>query len=115
MRGPLGPDFEIDFEAVEDSVFKALDTDQNGMLSRTEFSREKVKTARGNAIRKAIFAELDANHDGALSADELPSPVEHLRALDADGDGKVTREERRAHWRNRGAAGHPGAPAGTGA
>jgi len=112
--GPMGPDFEFDPEAIEDSVFVQLDADQNGTLSRTEFSREKVGAARGTAMRKAIFAELDTNQDGSLSADELPDPMERLRTLDTDGDGKVTRAERKAHWQNRRGSGGDSAPAGTG-
>lgn len=112
--GPMGPDFEFDPEAIEEAVFTQLDADQNGALSRTEFTREKVESARGNAIRKAMLAELDANHDGSLSAEELPNPVERLRALDSDGDGKVTRSERKVRWQNRADSGQSGTPAGTG-
>lgn len=110
----MGPGFDIDFEAIEESVFTELDADHNGSLSRAEFTREKVEAARGKAFRKVMFMELDANDDGALSADEMPDPVARLKALDSDGDGKVTREERKAHWRNRGGD-KPAAPGGTGA
>lgn len=112
--GPMGPGFDIDFEAIEESVFTELDADHNGSLSRAEFTRDKVEAARGKAFRKVMFMELDANDDGALSADEMPDPVARLKALDSDGDGKVTREERKAHWRNRGGD-QPAAPGGTGA
>ncbi len=117
MRGAMGADFDIDFETVEDSVFAELDSDNSSTLSRSEFTRDRVEVARGNAFRKAVFAELDTNNDGSLSSDEMPNPVERLRALDTDGDGTVTREERKTHWQNRGTGrpGQAGRPAGAGA
>jgi Ca2+-binding EF-hand superfamily protein len=86
--------------------FKNLDKDQDGKLSSTEF--------QGGPAR---FAQLDRNHDGFLSRDEIPwlnpdkpfpgpSPaaqakgkgserplVERLRAMDKNGDGRVSRDE----------------------
>jgi Ca2+-binding EF-hand superfamily protein len=114
MHAPMGPALDIDPEALEDAVFTELDADRNGALSRAEFSREKVDAARGKAFRMAMFAELDANDDGSLSRDEMPDPVERLKALDADGDGKVSREERKANREKLRGAKKP-APDGTGA
>lgn len=114
MPGPMGNASAIDFEAIEDSVFTELDADHNGSLSRAEFTHDRMQAAHRKALRKAMFAQLDANDDGSLSADEMPNPVARLKALDTDGDGKVTREERKAHWRNRGGD-KPASPTGTGA
>ena len=97
MRHPMGrPDVDIDFEAVENDIFDRLDADHNASLSRQEFSRENIETARRTVFRTHLFKQLDTNADGALSTDEMPSPLEHLRKMDANGDGKVTPEERRA-------------------
>jgi len=63
----------LDSKAVEDSVqndrfsleteFKKLDTDSDGLLSQTEFSKDEFFT-------KGHFSKADANQDGALSQEE---------------------------------------------
>ena len=86
--------------------FRNLDKNQDGKLDAKEF--------QGGAAR---FGQLDRNHDGFLSRDEIPwlravkssaqpeatTPVkgkgaerprlQRLRAMDKDGDGRVSREE----------------------
>ena len=43
------------------------------------------------------FSTLDANQDGALTADELtPQLRDRLMRADGDGDGRVTKDELRA-------------------
>lgn len=83
-------------------LFPLFDIDRDGTIARQEFT----------SIRDTLFAPIDRNHDGVLSRDEFvlrgddPGPTysareEQLRAfrahqfaaLDADGDGRVTRAE----------------------
>lgn len=40
-----------------------------------------------------VFAALDADHDGRVSAEELESAGRHLKALDRNGDGSLTPDE----------------------
>ena len=42
----------------------------------------------------AIFAQMDANKDGKLAADEVEGPLkEKFAVIDADADGFITKEE----------------------
>lgn len=77
----------------EDGAFDAADADGDGKLSREEW-RELPRAAR-DAGRERMFARLDDNGDGVLEAAEFAPNVERLRALDADGDGRLTRREMR--------------------
>ena len=67
--------------------------------------------AQWQADRQAIFAEADANHDGALSADEFATFHQLMRQhfaekmfqrADANGDGVVTLAELEAAHGGRG-------------
>ncbi len=74
-------------------AFDAADADGDGQLSREEW-RELPRAARA-AARERMFARLDANDDGGLDADEFGRDMARLKALDADGDGRLTRSEMR--------------------
>lgn len=76
------------------ALFKALDADGSGQLSTAEFDQLKAKASE--LRRGAAFDRMDANKDGVLDATEYPPFVKRAAALDADGDGTVTAEERRA-------------------
>ena len=76
-----------------EAAFDAADADGDGQLSREEW-RELPRAARA-AARERMFARLDANDDGALEASEFGPGMERLNALDADGDGRLTRREMR--------------------
>jgi Ca2+-binding EF-hand superfamily protein len=90
------------------------DANQDGVLTRDELaqahqtmraerekqldgdgtvSEEERAQARGRHHAER-FARADQNHDGSLSADEVPAPRwEHIQVADANGDGKVTAAE----------------------
>ncbi len=75
-------------------AFETADIDDDGQLSTEEY--ENMPAAVDAERRREMFARLDANGDGSLVPDEFPSVVTRLEMLDADGDGLVTRDERRA-------------------
>ena len=70
------------------------DTDGDGAITRAEFA----------AMRERLFAKLDRNHDGYLTADDQShrrlgrrNSAERLQqamhGLDRDGDGRVSHDE----------------------
>lgn len=83
-------------------LFDRLDANADGLLSRDEFTADRLRGARGEAIEARIFAHLDADGSGGLSREELPDPSRRLASMDSDGDGTVTREEARAHRQSHG-------------
>src|SRR5438477_6230952 len=69
---------------------KQADTDGNGMLSREE--------AKALPMISKHFEEIDTNHDGQITAEELRAfhqkrQAEHWKKLDTDGDGRISRDE----------------------
>ncbi len=84
---------------------KQADTDGNGLISRDE--------AKALPRLAKHFDEVDANHDGQLSSDELRAfhekmraahagerqarMAEHWKKLDSDGDGRISLAEAQAN------------------
>ena len=89
-------------EMLSGPVFDAADGDGDGKLSEEEFG-QLPQAARSVAQRRA-FDRLDGDGDGVLTASEISPRIAVLEKMDADGDGKVGREEMRA-WRKEQASG----------
>ena len=73
---------------------KQADIDGNGMLSREE--------AKALPMISKHFDEIDADHDGQVTAEELRAfhqkrQAEHWKKLDTDGDGRISRDEAKAN------------------
>ncbi len=71
---------------------KRLDADKDGFVSKDEFLSR----------RKEVFADLDKDKNGSIDPAELRAPMDErddirskrmIKRLDANGDGKVTKDE----------------------
>jgi len=84
-----------------DAMFKSMDTDGDGRVSRVEHA----------ASAKKMFDEMDANHDGIVTAAEMTayhemktnkpakdgmSSAEKIKAMDTNGDGQLSQAEHEA-------------------
>jgi hypothetical protein len=68
--------------------FGAYDLDKDGAVSRQEFE------AAGQQRRAQRFAQMDANKDGRLTADEVEGQAQTMfDAMDQNGDGRITQDE----------------------
>ncbi|SFP03392.1 EF-hand domain-containing protein [Tranquillimonas alkanivorans] len=88
-----------DLEARAAERFAAADADGNGTLDAAELVawREAREQERRIAWAEQRVARLDTDGDGVLSPEELPGagegPVRMLRMMDADWDGAVSADE----------------------
>lgn len=83
-------------------MFDKLDADNNGSLSKEEFEaaqrhhgkKEGRKAHRGDRM----MAKMDANKDGKVTRDELGTEMAErmIKHLDTDGDGKISKAEAEA-------------------
>lgn len=85
----------------EAEFFEALDTDGNGQLSAAEFDRDHRVEVRKSLMKARAFAHLDSDANGVLSTSEFPGHLQRLKAMDADGNGEVSRDELRDGMRAR--------------
>lgn len=79
--------------------FDAIDTNRDGQISRTEMKAFRQAQA---ARFRARFQRADANHDGALSqteAQSMPQIARNFDRIDANHDGQVTLQEIQAFHR----------------
>ena len=82
------------------ALFKKLDTNNDGKLSKEELKAGPIKAEKADKV----FDKLDTNKDGSLNADELKvlaarkaggrvNPAELFKKLDINSDGKLSKEE----------------------
>lgn len=84
----IGLSSSADAELIGAGFTSTAANDTNAASRRGE--RRGPRGPRGLGV---IIATLDANRDGQLSSDEINGATDALLALDADGDGNVTRSE----------------------
>lgn len=103
------------------AALKKLDTNNDGKLTREEFSPPRQGRFGagpggggfgGGAFVDRLF-EADENKDGKLSKDEVPGRMqERFADMDSDGDGFITRKELEDRARSFGRRGRAGGPGG---
>jgi hypothetical protein len=96
-------------QAAFDRLLKLGDANKNGKLEADEIRAMAVKLrrARGAGLAgPARFKALDKDGDGKLSREEFPGPPAQFARIDADNDGFISQEEAA-----RAVASGPGGPA----
>ena len=93
-----------DFQAKIGAEFTQMDSNKDGSVTSTEVEAWQAKTAAeiATARNKAIFARLDADKNGAISAAEFaklgpavvkPNAAPLMARVDTNKDGKITKAE----------------------
>jgi len=111
-------DREVRRQERREEMFARLDADNDGQVSKQEFMAFEHEGKRGQHRRMGdwrgnrgnmMALRADANRDGAISQAEFTEGMlKHFDHMDANKDGKVTKEERdaarsemRDKWRER--------------
>lgn len=107
-RGDHGPVTRDDLETMLSARFDKLDTDGNGSLTQEEFKAAREGRRGGGRFGGGRMkgegphpdlSAIDTDGDGRISkAEHEASVVARFEKLDADKDGVVTDEERRAAY-----------------
>ena len=96
-QGDVDQDDAVDraeLDAWIDRRFAEFDADADGEIDRDEYVASAPAMAGRRVEPAQIFDRRDANGDGRLTRDEFEAGPEMLFArLDADGDGVLTRAE----------------------
>jgi Ca2+-binding EF-hand superfamily protein len=80
-------------------MFARLDANNDGMVTRAEFdARRGLRAAHAARLGGKIFSRADSDGDGRISlAEATAQRLARFDRRDANRDGTLTREERRAH------------------
>jgi Ca2+-binding EF-hand superfamily protein len=88
---------KAEFQGFNTKRFKEMDADKDGKVTREEMD-VRVNQVMRNGLKHLDdrFASADTNRDGGLDYDEaqaMPVMQVYFEQVDTDKDGKVTREE----------------------
>ena len=92
------------------NLFDMFDTNKDGRISRVEYDLNKVAvlyrgrpkrdtgvTFAGTRLKREVFDQIDADHNGSLSGVEMvTSPIAKFENIDTNGDGYIDLTELRA-------------------
>lgn len=88
---------KAEFNAFNAKRFKELDANKDGKVMREEMDARVNKVTRNGLTHlDERFAAADTDHDGGLNRDEaqaMPVMLLYFGDIDTNKDGKVTREE----------------------
>lgn len=78
------------------AIFDMIDSDGDGNVSREEFAKKRMHHKKEK--RDRMLKEIDQNEDGIISEEEfIERSRKRFSTLDADADGKVTKDEVSKH------------------
>jgi len=92
---------EAEIQAFHAARFASADTDGNGSLSVEELAAVQMQQMQARVAKRSakMLERLDANNDGALSAEEMAGMEKSgkgksmLTRADTDGDGIISKAE----------------------
>lgn len=115
-RGPRGfePDELEDAILVETGKKKASDNDSNSESNRPARGSRAGGRMAQMLQRMPLITALDADGDGEISEKEIEGATKALKALDKNGDDKITSDEIRPEFPGRGSGGGRGGRGGRG-
>lgn len=87
---------ESEHEDVMKQMFDSVDTDKNGIVTYSEFT--KSDTAGIKSTLKQMFGMYDQNRNSLIDADELDMVVEIASEIAADSGKKITLEQIRKDY-----------------
>lgn len=84
-------------QAYIDSTFTAMDTNKDGRVDKTEYTKfQQGRFSKQAESIDAAFTAMDTNKDGRISKEEatvVPEIAKYFAGLDTDGDGYLSLKE----------------------
>ena len=90
---------QAELQAMGEAHFADADTDNDGFLSAAELEAQAMARAAQHAAR--MMERMDANGDGKVTREEFMQGHDAMfDAMDTNGDGVIDAEERSGHHRH---------------
>ncbi len=85
---------QAELDASRKDLVEKYDTDKDGKLSLSEFERLWLDVKRRRMVRS--FQYIDEDGDAMITVEEFLKPYsDTIERMDRDGDGKISRDDRR--------------------